>query len=134
MSCNLQYAVLRRVPFLPAVCVFVVIFNVLYAHPPRCRRLGQAHIPVFESTLCLLGWPMPDSMHTFADGSVSGMLKCAPAAVAIARPFSHMPLGQDVLRGLWRGGQAHRRCPWEQARALALREASREIHGGRANV
>ena len=100
MSCNLQYAVLRRVPFLLAVCVCAAIFNVLYAHPLRCRRLGQAHIPVVESTLCLLGWPMPDSMHTVADGSVSGMLKCAPAAVAIARPLSRMPLGQDVLRRL----------------------------------
>ena len=45
-----------------------------------------------------------------------------------------MAATQDLLRDAWHGGQADRMSPWEQARALAFREASREIHGGRVNA
>ena len=33
------------------------------------------------------------------------------------------------LRDLWLAAPPGRLCPWQQARALALREASRELHG-----
>ena len=45
-----------------------------------------------------------------------------------------MAATQDLLRDVWHGGQTDRMSPWEQARALAFREASREIHGGRVSV
>ena len=77
---------------------------------------------------------MPDQAYIFVCGAMAGLLKLAPTPVATARPLSPMPLSQDVLHELWRGGQASRMCLWQQARALALREASREIHGGHANV
>ena len=43
-------------------------------------------------------------------------------------------ISQDTLRELWLGGQHGRLCPWEQAKALGLRQASREIHGGKVNL
>lgn len=43
-------------------------------------------------------------------------------------------LHQDVLRSLWLHSAPGRLCPWEQAKALSLREASKEIHGGKERV
>ena len=37
----------------------------------------------------------------------------------------------DSLSVLWLSAPPGRLSPWQQARALALRDASREIHGGR---
>ena len=34
-----------------------------------------------------------------------------------------------ALREAWLSAPEGRLCPWQQARALALREASQEIHG-----
>ena len=45
-----------------------------------------------------------------------------------------MAAAQDVLREACHGGQTDRMSPWEQARALALREASREIYDGQVKV
>ena len=77
---------------------------------------------------------MSDKAYHFVCGATAAPLKFVITLVSTAHPQQLMPLSQDVLREVWRGGQANRMCPWEQARALALREASREIHGGRANV
>ena len=67
-------------------------------------------------------------------GTMTALLELVPTPVSTDRHLSHMAPSQDALRELWRGGQSSRMCPWEQARALALREASREIHGGNVNV
>lgn len=48
--------------------------------------------------------------------------------------LSPMALSQTALKDLWEGGQKDRLGPWEQARALAFREASKELHGGEVNV
>ena len=39
-------------------------------------------------------------------------------------------ISQDALRALWTSAPNGRLCPWEVAKALGLREASRELHGG----
>ena len=41
---------------------------------------------------------------------------------------------QDVMRSLWLGEQHGRLSAWEQAKALGLREASKEIHTGRTRL
>ena len=38
-------------------------------------------------------------------------------------------MAQEQLRDVWLQAQLGRLCAWEQAKALALREASRELHG-----
>lgn len=38
-------------------------------------------------------------------------------------------MAQEQLRDVWLHAQHGRLCAWEQAKALALREASRELHG-----
>ena len=43
-------------------------------------------------------------------------------------------MDQDSLRRLWLHGQEGRLSPWEQAKALGLREASRDIHHGKTNL
>ena len=40
-----------------------------------------------------------------------------------------LAMAQEQLRGVWLRAQHGRLCAWEQAKALALREVSREIHG-----
>ena len=40
----------------------------------------------------------------------------------------------DALRDLWLAAPHGRLCPWQQARALALREASRELHKNRIQL
>ena len=44
------------------------------------------------------------------------------------------PISQDALRTFWRSAPEGRLCPWEVAKALGLREASKELHGGQANL
>ena len=39
-------------------------------------------------------------------------------------------LAPTTLKDLWQSGQQGRLSPWQVARALALREASKECHGG----
>jgi len=39
-------------------------------------------------------------------------------------------MDQDQLRLLWRGGIEGHLCPWEQARALALRDVFKELFRG----
>ena len=43
-------------------------------------------------------------------------------------------MSQDTLRALWHTSAPGRLTPWQQARALAFREASREIYGGHVAV
>ena len=38
-------------------------------------------------------------------------------------------MAQEQLRDMWLHAQDGRLCAWEQAKALALREVSRELHG-----
>ena len=40
------------------------------------------------------------------------------------------PIPQDRLEAYWHSAPIGRLCPWEQAKALAFREASKEIHHG----
>ena len=40
------------------------------------------------------------------------------------------PIPQDRLQAFWHAAPDGRLCPWEQAKALAFREASKEIHNG----
>ena len=40
-----------------------------------------------------------------------------------------LAMAQEQLRDVWLRAQHGRLCAWEQAKALALREVSREIHG-----
>ena len=40
----------------------------------------------------------------------------------------------DALRKLWLSAPPGRVSPWQQARALALREVSRELHAGRTHL
>ena len=40
------------------------------------------------------------------------------------------PIPQARLQTYWHAAAAGRLCPWEQAKALAFREASKEIHNG----
>ena len=44
------------------------------------------------------------------------------------------PIDQDALRQFWLSAPAGRLCPWEVAKSLGLREASRELHGGQPNL
>ena len=41
---------------------------------------------------------------------------------------------QEQLRHLWLSAPVGRLCPWEQAKAVALRLASRELHSGQDNL
>ena len=43
-------------------------------------------------------------------------------------------MDQAELRELWLGGRDGRICPWELAKALGLREASKSLHGGQPNL
>ena len=45
-----------------------------------------------------------------------------------------MALSQETLRDLWHSSPAGRLTPWQQARALALRDVSKEMYGGRVRV
>ena len=38
-----------------------------------------------------------------------------------------MAMSQSSLRDMWKAGQNDRLCPWEQALALAYREAGKEL-------
>ena len=50
-------------------------------------------------------------------------------------PQSYTPvLSQDALRRLWHGGQEGRLSAWEVAKALGLREASKELHDWTLNL
>ena len=40
------------------------------------------------------------------------------------------PIPQDRLQAFWHAAPDGRLCPWEQAKALAFREASKDIHNG----
>ena len=40
----------------------------------------------------------------------------------------------SALRQLWLSAPPGRMSPWQQARALALREVSRELHAGRTQL
>ena len=42
-------------------------------------------------------------------------------------------MSSAALEKLWRSGQQDRMSPWECAKAIAFREASKEIHGGVVN-
>ena len=48
--------------------------------------------------------------------------------------FHCCAMDQDSLRSFWLHAQDGRLCPWEQAKALGLREASRELHKGKTNL
>ena len=48
--------------------------------------------------------------------------------------FGSMPIDQHTLRGLWHAAPVGRLSPWETAKALGLREASKELHGGTGNL
>ena len=43
-------------------------------------------------------------------------------------------MDQETLRNFWRSAPDGRLCPWEQAKALGLREASKDLHGGQTNL
>ena len=43
-------------------------------------------------------------------------------------------MDQETLRNFWRSAPEGRLCPWEQAKALGLREASKVVHNGKANL
>ena len=43
-------------------------------------------------------------------------------------------MDQESLRALWLHAPEGRLSPWEQAKALGLREASKELHGGKTNL
>ena len=53
---------------------------------------------------------------------------------ALERKFAVREMSQSALRDAWLSAPAGRLCPWQQARALALREASRTLHNGRTNL
>ena len=63
-------------------------------------------------------WPFRLRWHSSA-----GVLLAAPPA-----------MDQQSLRAFWLDAPEGRLCPWEQAKALGLREASRELHGGKTNL
>ena len=44
------------------------------------------------------------------------------------------PPDQETLRKLWRDAPEGRLCAWEVAKAIGLREASKEIHSGAPNL
>ena len=44
------------------------------------------------------------------------------------------PPDQETLRKLWRDAPEGRLCAWEVAKAIGLREANKEIHGGAPNL
>ena len=48
--------------------------------------------------------------------------------------FSRAMASQTTLSELWRSAPHGRLSPWEVAKALGLREASKEIHGGQPNL
>ena len=43
-------------------------------------------------------------------------------------------MDQETLRNFWRSAPDGRLSPWEQAKALGLREASKVVHKGKANI
>ena len=55
------------------------------------------------------------------------------AIFAFESSVSEMPTSES-LSALWLSAPPGRLSPWQQARALALRDASREIHGGRSQL
>ena len=48
--------------------------------------------------------------------------------------FTMSSANNTDLRALWHSAPHGRLSPWQQARALALREASRELHAGRTQL
>ena len=55
------------------------------------------------------------------------------SAVFLLCELPAMP-ASEALRDLWLAAPHGRLCPWQQARALALREASRELHKGHTQL
>ena len=43
-------------------------------------------------------------------------------------------MDQSTLRKVWLSAPDGRLCPWEQANALGMREASKLMHGGQTNL
>ena len=64
-------------------------------------------------------------------------MRSDPAAVFAPLPLPQpdaMPNNNSALRQLWLSAPPGRMSPWQQARALALREVSRELHAGRTQL
>ena len=59
-----------------------------------------------------------------------------PAAVFAPRqlPQPDAMASNSALRQLWLSAPPGRMSPWQHARALALREVSRELHAGRTQL
>ena len=57
-----------------------------------------------------------------------------PAAVFAPRQLPQPDTMSSALRQLWLSAPPGRMSPWQQARALALREVSRELHAGRTQL
>ena len=63
------------------------------------------------------------------------MCTCSdPAAVFAPRQLPQPDTMSSALRQLWLSAPPGRMSPWQQARALALREVSRELHAGRTQL
>ena len=45
-----------------------------------------------------------------------------------------MPISQQELQEFWHSAAPGRLSPWQQARALGLRDASKDINGGHVHV
>ena len=54
--------------------------------------------------------------------------------VHFVRLATSATMSQDDVRSLWLDEQHGRLSAWEQAKALGLREASREIHDGKSQL
>ena len=85
----------------------------------------------FELSFSLDGLSFPSAF--FACGIVFVLIRfeLTPEVTLLVHSASmQCPASQSALREFWRGGQADRMCALEIAKAWALREASRELHGG----
>ena len=60
--------------------------------------------------------------------------RCCPVTASPEHLFTMSASSKQSLSAQWKSAQHGRLCAWEMAKALGLREASKELHGGKPNM
>ncbi|CAK0800003.1 unnamed protein product [Prorocentrum cordatum] len=115
---DLSTLTVAEIDWIASNCVSVYIGKPVCAaaKAPPCDRSPSQRRPVAERTPPASPWQ-----------------KRRHCAGAFASPMSG-PIGQGTRRQFWLSAPAGRLSPWGVAKALGLREASEEVHGGQPNM
>ena len=60
--------------------------------------------------------------------------RCCPVTASPEHLFTMSASSKQSLSAQWKSAQHGRLCAWEMAKVLGLREASKELHGGKPNM